>query len=105
MNPVATGGRTSGSVTSVSSSALPRKRPRASSHARATPGGSISTVAASATSTVKRMICEVLGGHGACAGTPKPCRSKVARAVGPRSQRASARAAAACGARVITAAG
>ena len=66
MKPVATGGRTSGSVTSVSSSVFPGKRPRASSHASATPGGSISAVAASATSTVKRMMSQVLGRHGAC---------------------------------------
>ena len=46
IRPVATGGMTSGSDTSVSTSSRPRKRPRASSHASARPGRIIAAVAA-----------------------------------------------------------
>ena len=43
--PIATGGITSGSVTTVSSSTRPRNRPRARSQASSRPGGSMSSVA------------------------------------------------------------
>ena len=54
--PVATGGITSGSDTSVSSSTRPRNRPRARSHASASPGGSISAVARAAVATVNQVM-------------------------------------------------
>ena len=59
MSPVATGGITSGSETNVSRSRRPRKRRRASSHASSSPGGIISTVAATAVSSVKLVICQM----------------------------------------------
>ena len=48
MRPVATGGITSGSDTNVSTSTRPGNFRRASSQARTTPGGRISTVAPAA---------------------------------------------------------
>src|SRR5687768_3478070 len=55
-SPVATGGMTSGRDTSVSITALPRKRRRASTQASAIPGGSITTVAARAAAVMNRAI-------------------------------------------------
>ena len=56
MRPVATGGITSGSDTNVSTSTRPGNFRRASSQARTTPGGRISTVAPAAHSTVNQVI-------------------------------------------------
>ena len=54
IRPVATGGITSGSDTSVSSSTRPRNCPRARSQASASPERSITTVAPAAVATVNR---------------------------------------------------
>src|SRR5262245_8373222 len=58
INPVATGGMTSGSDTSVSTSERPGKRRRARIHARPTPNGSTTSVAAMAHATVNQVICQ-----------------------------------------------
>ena len=52
IRPVATGGTTSGSETRVSRTVRPGNSRRASSHAMATPGGSMTRVATAAISTV-----------------------------------------------------
>ncbi len=80
MSPVATGGMTSGSETSVSTSTRPRKRRRASSHASASPGGIISAVAPTAVRSVKRVICQVSIGQSASGANL--CRAKMAAAAG-----------------------
>jgi hypothetical protein len=55
IRPVATGGITRGSDTSVSSSTRPRKRWRARIQARQSPGGTITTVAATAVTIVNQV--------------------------------------------------
>jgi hypothetical protein len=57
ISPVATGGMTSGSETSVSTSDRPGNRRRASSHARPTPIGSTISVEAVAHNMVNHVIC------------------------------------------------
>ena len=57
IKPVATGGRTSGSVTKVSTMDLPGQSRRASAHARARPNGRIVTVLNAETHAVNQTIC------------------------------------------------
>ena len=57
-NPVSTGGRTKGSVTSVSSNDLPRHPGRAKHQANAKPNGAMTTVLSSAIRTVKPTNCQ-----------------------------------------------
>ena len=58
ISPVATGGMTSGSDTSVSTSARPGNLRRASSQATNTPAGRISRVAPTAHATVNQVMCQ-----------------------------------------------
>src|SRR5687768_1447055 len=85
-SPVATGGMTSGRDTSVSITALPRKRYLASTQASAIPGGSITTVAARAAAVVNSAIVRISlcteetggfedsGRFGALQPREQPCR-------------------------------
>src|SRR2546429_8082819 len=61
-NPVATGGNTSGKVTTVSTKSFPGQRYRSSNQAVANPTGRISNVLNAQTASVKRTICHSMAG-------------------------------------------
>ena len=82
MRPVAIGGMTSGSATSVSTRDLPNQSRRASSHARAIPGGTMARVLSAETHAVKPTSCQSSPFISDYGSTMKPNFSNTRAALG-----------------------